>query len=191
MQAQPALPLGTGSPNRPARSKKSKIMLSKAAITAIVSLVGLAGVLAWRVREGRSAVTLKKIIMPPLGMATGFCMFMVPMCRIPFLWGLIAFLIGAVVLAYPLLLTSDLHYQNGVIMMKRSSAFFSVIIVLALVRYLARGYFDRFLNLEQTGALFYLLAFGMIVRWRAKLYFAYRALTSGPAVPAPEEASAD
>jgi membrane protein CcdC involved in cytochrome C biogenesis len=158
-------------------------MLSKPVITAVVSLIGLAGVLAWRVREGRSAVTLKKIVMPPLGMATGFCMFFVPQCRVPFLWGLGAFLIGAIVLAYPLLLTSDLHYQNGVIMMKRSSAFFSVIIVLAVVRYLARGYFDRFLNLEQTGALFYLLAFGMILRWRAKLYFAYRALTAGTPLP--------
>jgi len=168
-------------------------MLSTPLITAVVSLVGLAGVLAWRVREGRSAVTLKKIVMPPLGMATGFCMFLVPQCRIPWDWGLAAFLIGAVVFAYPLLLTSDLHLKDGVIMMKRSSAFFAVIIVLALVRYLARGYFDRYLSLLQTGALFYLLAFGMIVRWRLKLLFAYRALTAPTASTssAPESASAD
>jgi membrane protein CcdC involved in cytochrome C biogenesis len=166
-------------------------MLSTPVITAVVSVVGLAGVLAWRVREGRSAVTLKKIIMPPLGMATGFCMFLYPPCRVPFTWGLVAFLIGAVIFAYPLLLTSDLHYQNGIIMMKRSSAFFSVIIVLALVRYLARGYFDRFLSIEQTGALFYLLAFGMILRWRAKLFLAYRALTAAPALPtAPQQVRA-
>ena len=111
-----------------------------------------------------------------------------------FPWGLGAFLIGAIVLAYPLLLTSDLHRQNGVIMMKRSSAFFAVIIVLAVARYLARGFFDRFLTLEQTGALFYLLAFGMIVRWRLKLLLAWRALTAEPALasgtPTPEEAPA-
>jgi membrane protein CcdC involved in cytochrome C biogenesis len=155
-------------------------MLSKTVLTAIVSLFGLCGVLLWRLREGRTAVTLKKIVMPPLGMATGFCMFFAPVCRIPFVWGLAAFLTGALLLAWPLLLTSDLHWQNGVIMMKRSSAFFAVIIVLAVIRYAARNYFDRFMTLEQTGALFYLLAFGMILRWRAKLYFAYRALTSGP-----------
>jgi membrane protein CcdC involved in cytochrome C biogenesis len=159
-------------------------MLSRTVLTAIVSLAGLCAVLLWRVREGRAAVTLKKIIMPPLGMATGFCMFFAPMCRIPLSWGVGAFLIGAIILAIPLLLTSDLHYQNGVIMMKRSSAFFAVIIVLAVVRYAARNYFDRFLTLEQTGVLFYLLAFGMILRWRAKLYFAYRALTSTPLPPA-------
>ncbi len=169
-------------------------MLSTPVITAVVSVVGLVGVLFWRVREGRSAVTLKKIVMPPLGMATGFSMFFYPPCRVAWDWGLAAFLIGAIVLAYPLLITSDLHRQNGVIMMKRSSMFFAVIIVLALVRYLARGYFDRFLSLEQTGAIFYLLAFGMILRWRLKLLMAYRALTSGGAAagtPAAEQASAD
>lgn len=168
-------------------------MRSTPLITAVVSLIGLAGVLAWRIREGRSAVTLKKIIMPPLGMATGFCMFFYPPCRIPFLWGLGAFLIGAIILAYPLLLTSDLHRQNGVIMMKRSSAFFAVIIVLAVVRYLARGFFDRFLTLEQTGALFYLLAFGMILRWRLKLLLAWRALTAEPVLVArtPAEEAAE
>jgi membrane protein CcdC involved in cytochrome C biogenesis len=160
-------------------------------VTAAASLVGMAAVLAWRVREGRSVVTLKKIVMPPAGMATGFSMFFFPAFRVPLAWGLAAFLIGAIVFAYPLLATSDLHMENGEIRMKRSSAFFAVIVVLAVVRYLARGYFDTFLSIEQTGALFYLLAFGMILRWRAKLYLAYRALTAGPALGAaalPEEA---
>jgi membrane protein CcdC involved in cytochrome C biogenesis len=159
-------------------------MVSTPALTAAVSLIGLAGVLAWRVREGRSVVTLKKIVMPPLGMATGFCMFFYPPCRVPFLWGLAAFLIGAVLFAVPLLLTSDLHLHNGEIRMKRSSAFFAVIIILAVIRWAARGYFDSFLSLEQTGAIFYLLAFGMILRWRLKLLLAYRALTATPALAA-------
>jgi membrane protein CcdC involved in cytochrome C biogenesis len=168
-------------------------MVASPFITAVVSLAGLAGVLAWRVREGRTAVTMKKIVMPPVGMATGFCMFIVPSFRVPWAWGLCAFLAGAILFALPLLLTSDLHLQNGVIMMKRSSAFFAVVIALAVVRYLARDYFDRFLSLEQTGALFYLLAFGMILRWRVKLFFAYRALTNAPALgaaQAPEQAAA-
>jgi membrane protein CcdC involved in cytochrome C biogenesis len=166
-------------------------VVSTPALTALVSLIGLAGVLTWRVREGRSVVTLKKIVMPPLGMATGFCMFIYPPCRVPFLWGLAAFLIGAVLFAVPLLLTSDLHLHNGEIRMKRSSAFFAVIIVLAVVRWAARGYFDRVLSLEQTGAIFYLLAFGMILRWRLKLFLAYRALAaknSLSAAPTPEQA---
>lgn len=164
------------------------------AFTVVVSLVGLAGVLLWRVREGRTVVTAKKLLIPPIGMATGFCMFFVPAFRIPLAWGLASFVIGYLLLAWPLLATSSLHRHGDQIRMKRSGAFFAVVIVLAIVRYIARDYFDRFLTYEQTGALFYLLAFGMIVRWRIKLYSAYRALVAGAAPtvhPAKEAAAAD
>jgi len=153
-------------------------MVSSPVLTAVVSVVGLCGVLAWRVREGRTAMTLKKIVMPPLGMSTGFCMFFVPAFRVPWMWGIGAFVVGAMVLAWPLLLTSSLRREGDVIMMKRSAAFFAVVIVLAAVRYFARAYFDKVLTLEQTGALFFVLAFGMILRWRANLFFAYRRLTA-------------
>ncbi len=155
-------------------------MLSSTEITAVVSVAGLCGVLFWRVREGRTAVTAKKLLLPPLGMSTGFCMFFVPDFRFPWLWGLCAFAIGATLLAFPLTATSSLRRDGDVIMMKRSGAFFAVVVVLALVRYLARGFFDSFLTLEQTGGLFFVLAFGMIVHWRANLFLKYRALTSAP-----------
>ncbi len=142
-----------------------------------VSLLGLVAVLTWRVREARSAVSLKKIVMPPLGMATGFSMFVVPAFRVPFAWALGAIAVGAVALAYPLLLTSRLVRQGNVVMMQRSNAFFAVILALAAIRLLARGYFDTLLTAQQTGALFYLLAFGMIVRWRARMLLEFRRLS--------------
>jgi membrane protein CcdC involved in cytochrome C biogenesis len=145
---------------------------------AIASVLGAGAVLVWRIKEGRSAVTLKTIVIPPLGMATGFCMFIVPAFRIPWLWALGAFLIGAILLAWPLLATSRLHREGDTVIMKRSSMFIVVIIVLAAVRILARGYFDRLLTVEQTGALFFVLAFGMILRWRANMLLEYRTLTT-------------
>jgi membrane protein CcdC involved in cytochrome C biogenesis len=147
--------------------------------SAVIALAGLSAVLVWRVREGRTAVTPRKILIPPLGMATGFCMFLVPAFRVPWSWAAVAFLVGAVVLAYPLLLTSRLERAGDAIMMKRSGAFFAVVIVLFIIRYGARSYFDRLLTLEQTGGLFFILAFGMILRWRASMFRQYRALTAG------------
>lgn len=144
----------------------------------LVSLVGLTGVLVWRVREGRTAVTTRKILMPPVGMSTGFFMFVEPAFRVPILWAVVAFAVGAVALAYPLLLTSRLERVGDAIMMKRSGVFFAVVIALALIRYLARGYLNSLLTLEQTGGLFFILAFGMIVRWRMSMFFEYRALTT-------------
>ena len=166
-------------------------MLSKTVFTAIVSLLGLCAVLLWRIREGRTAVTARKLLIPPMGMATGFCMFFVPAFRFPLTWAIGAFLTGAILLAWPLLATSSLRREGDAIMMKRSGAFFAVIIVLAAVRYFARGYFDSILTLEQTGGLFFVLAFGMILRWRLSLYLSYRALTAAEprSHPALEEAT--
>jgi membrane protein CcdC involved in cytochrome C biogenesis len=146
--------------------------------SAVGSLVGLVGVMAWRIREGRTAVTIPKIIIPPLGMATGFCMFFVPQFRVPLLWAAIAFLAGAILLAYPLLITSRLEREGEAIMMRRSGAFFLVVVVLAAIRYFARGYFDSVLTIEQTAGLFFILAFGMILRWRLRMLSQFRALTA-------------
>jgi membrane protein CcdC involved in cytochrome C biogenesis len=146
--------------------------------TAVGSVVGLIAVMAWRIREGRTAVTIRKIIIPPLGMATGFSMFVVPGFRVPWAWGAFAFLIGAIFLAYPLLITSRLVRDGDSIMMKRSNAFFAVVIALAAIRYFARGYLDSLLSMQQTAALFFVLAFGMIVRWRMRMLQEYRTLTA-------------
>ncbi len=147
---------------------------------AVTSAFGAIVVIIWRIREGQTPVTLKKILIPPAGMATGFSMFFVPLFRIPWLWALVSFLIGAIFLAWPLLRTSRLHREGEVIMMKRSSMFLVVIIVLAAIRFAARGYFDRIMTVEQTGALFFILAFGMILRWRMNMFFQYRNLTAIP-----------
>ena len=88
------------------------------------ALLGAIAVLLWRIREGRTPVTARKILIPPAGMATGFCMFVVPMFRVPWLWALIAFLLGALLLAEPLTRTSSLQRVGDQIMMQRSKAFF-------------------------------------------------------------------
>src|ERR1035438_10867026 len=92
--------------------RKVCFMVASPVITAVVSLAGLCTVLVWRVREGRTAVTARKILIPPLGMATGFCMFFVPAFRFPLTWAIGAFLTGAILLAWPLLATSSLRREG-------------------------------------------------------------------------------
>ncbi|HEX3875430.1 MAG TPA: CcdC protein domain-containing protein, partial [Bryobacteraceae bacterium] len=55
----------------------------------------------------------------------------------------------AVALADPLLVTSRLVRQGDIILMQRSNAFFIVIIVLAAIRLLSRGYLDTVLTVER------------------------------------------
>ena len=142
------------------------------------AILGFFAVLAWRIREGRTAVTTRKIVIPPMGMATGFCMFLVPAFRVPWLFAAVAFLLGAILLAYPLVRTSRLAYVGDEVMMHRSPSFFIVMIVLAIVRILAHSYLDTIMSIQQTAGLFFILAFGMILRWRVSMLLEYRRLTS-------------
>jgi membrane protein CcdC involved in cytochrome C biogenesis len=140
------------------------------------TLVGTAGVLAWRVRETRRPVTLAAIVMPPIGMSTGFAMFAVPATRVPPSWALAAFLVGALAFAYPLVHTSELTRDGDAIVLKRSKAFLWILLGLVAVRLALRGWVEEHVTTMQTGALFFVLAFGMILPWRLAMLRRYRDL---------------
>jgi membrane protein CcdC involved in cytochrome C biogenesis len=142
------------------------------------ALIGTVAILAWRVRESRRPVSLRSLVIPPLGMSTGFSMFVVPAFRIPLMWGVIAFVLGAFVFAYPLVATPQLTVEDGLIMMRRSRWFLVVILALAAVRLGLREYISSIISVQQTAGLFFVLAFGMIVRWRTTLLMEYRRLTT-------------
>jgi membrane protein CcdC involved in cytochrome C biogenesis len=146
--------------------------------TLVGSLVGAGVVLVWRIRETKRPVTAPKILIPPLGMATGFCMFIVPEMRVPVLWGLAAFAAGAVFLSHPLIRTSSLTREGDAIMMRRSRAFLGILLGLVALRLLLRAYVERYVSAPQTAALFFLLAFGMLLPWRITMLLRYRKLVA-------------
>src|SRR5690349_170712 len=121
--------------------------------------------MVWRVRETTRPVTVKKIVIPPLAMSTGHFMFLAPQTRIPASWALAAFALGAAVFSYPLIHTSTLARSGDTVMLQRSRAFLAILIGLVAVRLIARSYVERYVDTIQTGSIFFLLAFGMIVRW--------------------------
>jgi membrane protein CcdC involved in cytochrome C biogenesis len=144
--------------------------------SAVGAVIGLFIVLLWRLREGRRPVKRRTILIPPLGMATGFCMFLAPAFRVPLTWGIGAFLIGVLLLSLPLIHTSKLVIEGDTVLMQRSKFFFVVVLALAAVRYFARGYIGHIISIQQTAGLFFILAFGMILAWRASMYFEYQKL---------------
>ncbi len=145
--------------------------------TLIGSLVGGAAVLAWRIRETQRPVTAVKILAPPLGMTTGFSMFLVPQTRVPFAWGLAAFLVGALFLSYALVPASALTRHGDAILLRRSRAFLVILLALVAVRLAARSYVEKYVDAVQTGSLFFLLAYGMLLPWRVVMFLRYRTLT--------------
>jgi membrane protein CcdC involved in cytochrome C biogenesis len=147
-------------------------------ILRVSPIVGGIVILAWRVRETRVPVTTKSILIPPAAMSTGFFMFIAPMMRIPWTWAIAALLLGAFALSLPLLHSTRLEQRDGVVYMRRSPAFLAILLALLAVRLLLHDYIGHLISPLQTAAVFYLLAFGMIVRWRWTMHRQYDAIMS-------------
>ena len=87
-----------------------------------------------------------------------------------------AFAAGALFFSYPLIHTSRMVRQGDVILMKRSTAFLVILLGLFAVRLLARQYVEQYVSIPQTGALFFIVAFGMLLPWRVAMFASYRGL---------------
>lgn len=149
-----------------------------ALLPGLVAAAGAAVVLAWRLRETRRPVTARSILLPPLGMSTGFSMFLLHDFRVPWLWAVGALSAGALLLAVPLIRTSALALHEDTVVMRRSNAFIAVLLGLIAVRLLLRNQVADILPARQTAGVFFILAFGMIARWRAWMWVEYRRLTT-------------
>jgi len=156
----------------------------------VATLAGAVVMLAWRAHEGRRAVTPRSILIPPLGMSTGFSMFAAPATRVPATWALIALALGVFVFAIPLVKTSRLVRQGDQVLVERSRAFVAILLALVAVRFALRTTVEQYVSPLQTGALFYLLAFGAIVRWRVAMWLDYRRLVSAPDIAGTEPSPA-
>lgn len=139
----------------------------------VMSLLAGTALMILRVRAARRPTTLKKIIMPPIGMATGFVMFALPAMHIPWLWAISAWGTGLLIFAFPLIVTTRMERREQDIYLIRSKAFIFIMVSLLLARLTMHGMVEKYLSIAQTGALFFLLAFGMIVPWRLAMISEY------------------
>jgi len=141
-----------------------------------VSIVAGAAIITLRMKASNKPTNLRKIIIPPLGMSTGFLMFVVPQTHVSLLWALCALAAGMLLFAPPLIATSHFERIGDQIYMRRSRMFIYIIIGLFIVRIALHDVVERHVSVMQTGALFFLLAFGMLVPWRLAMMLRYRQL---------------
>lgn len=134
-----------------------------------------------RMKASHRPVTIRKILIPPLGMSTGFLMFVVPETHVPWLWALIALLVGWFIFSYPLIRSTKFERINGEIFATRSRSFVFILLGLLAVRLILHEVIQRYVTIPQTGGLFFLLAFGMIVRWRVYMYKHYQEVIAADA----------
>ncbi|TYP75559.1 CcdC family protein [Paenibacillus methanolicus] len=146
----------------------------------LMSLLVGGGIIAMRLRAANRPVSLRKIIIPPLAMSTGFLMFAVPDTRVPWLWALYAFAAGAILFAYPLIRTSRLERQGGEVVLKRSKTFIVILLALFIIRLLLHDVLEQVVSIPQTAGLFFILAFGMILVWRLAMLRIFLRLANQP-----------
>ena len=146
-------------------------------------IFGGIAMLAWRVRETRVPVTWRAIVIPPIAMSSAFFMFLSPLMRIPWAWAVVSFVLGLRVLSWPLVRSSRLELREGVVYMQRSRAFLGMLLGLLAIRLALHDYIGHLVSPLQTASLFYLAAFGMIIRWRVGMYVQYQRIVAAATPP--------
>ena len=131
-----------------------------------------------RIKAAGKPTNAKKILIPPLGMSTGFLMFLYPPVHIPWSWAIASFLIGALFLSIPLIHTSKFELIDGKVYLKRSKAFIMILFILFIIRMSLHTYIEHIISYYQTASLFFILAFGMLLPWRLAMYIQYKKLLS-------------
>ncbi|WP_188613812.1 CcdC family protein [Lysinibacillus alkalisoli] len=128
-----------------------------------------------RMRSAKKPVNAKKIIIPPFAMSTGALMFISPYFRVAPLQILEAAIVG-MLFSIVLIMTSKFEVRGTAIFMKRSKAFFFILMALLLIRLVAKGVLSSSIDVGELGGMFWILAFFMILPWRIAMLIQFKRL---------------
>ena len=143
----------------------------------VVSLLMVIVVNLVRLRNTKKPAVGKKIILPPLFMATGASMFILPMFR-PTLPELISSVVMGMLFSIILMKTSKFEIRDNQIYLQRSKLFLVALIGLVALRMIMKIILAETIHIEpaQMSGIFFILAFSMILPWRISMYIGFRKL---------------
>jgi len=148
-------------------------------ISTIGMIIAACAVIIVRLRAAKTPTSIARILMPPIGMSSGFLMFLYPKTHMPVVWLIFAFAAGAILFSYPLIRTSKFERIGNDIYLRRSQAFIIILFVILVVRTLLHSFVEEWVSIAQTAALFFVLAFGMLLPWRIAMFLQYQKLIKG------------
>jgi membrane protein CcdC involved in cytochrome C biogenesis len=146
-----------------------------AIVSSTIAVLIACTVIFIRIKASQKPTNAKKIILPPIFMSTGALMFLHPMFRVTKTELIEALLLGGIFSIF-LIKTSRFEIKNNDIYLKRSKAFFFILVGLLAVRLVLKSYLSRTIDYGELSGMFWLLAFGMIVPWRIAMYLSYKKL---------------
>lgn len=128
-----------------------------------------------RMRAQKKPVNARKIIIPPIAMSTGAFMFLFEEFRVAPLQILEASAIG-LLFSTVLIATSKFEVREGDVYLKRSKAFFFILVGLLVLRIILKLIFSSSFDVGELGGMFWILAFAMILPWRLAMLYKYKKL---------------
>lgn len=126
-----------------------------------------------RLKASHQPTSVKKIVLPPMMMATGGLMFIFPQFQLNWIQALEALGIG-MIFSILLIKTSAFTIRGRDIYLTPSKSFTFILFGLLIARLLMKMMIGSQLTLGETGGLFFLLAFGMISTWRITMLYQYK-----------------
>ncbi|MBC2722779.1 CcdC family protein [Desulfosporosinus sp.] len=143
----------------------------------VVSILMVIVVNLVRLRNTKKPAVAKKIILPPIFMATGGSMFILPMFR-PTLLELISSVVMGMLFSVILIKTSKFEIRENKIYLLRSKLFLAALISLVALRMIGKIVLAETIHIDpaQMSGIFFILAFSMILPWRISMYIEFRRL---------------
>ena len=141
----------------------------------LVAFLMSAVVIFIRVKAQKYPVNTKKIILPPLFMATGALMYVVPYFRLTGLEILESVIVGFIFSSI-LIFTSHFEVKNQQIYLKKSKAFPIILVSLLIMRTILKVYIGNSVHPGELAGMFFLLAFSMLLPWRVAMLLRYRSI---------------
>ncbi|EHQ90940.1 CcdC family protein [Desulfosporosinus youngiae] len=143
----------------------------------VVSLLMVVVVNLVRLRNTKKPAAARTIILPPLFMATGAGMFILPMFR-PTLLELISSVVMGMLFSIILIKTSKFEIRDNQIYLQRSKLFLAALIGLVALRMTGKIVLAETINIDpaQMSGIFFILAFSMILPWRISMFMEFRKL---------------
>ncbi|MFD3445638.1 CcdC family protein [Microbacteriaceae bacterium 4G12] len=150
-------------------------MKNIALLSSAVAIFMAVSVMFIRIKAAKKPASLKKIILPPIFMSTGACMYILPEFRLTSSEIIEAIVVGLFFSIF-LIKTSKFEIRGQEIYLQRSKAFIFILVGLLVVRVGLKTFLSQSISLGQLSGMFFLLAFAMIVSWRIAMYRSYTKL---------------
>jgi len=147
-------------------------------IASLVVSLFMVVVVNWvRLKNTKKPAVAKKIILPPMFMATGASMFILPIFR-PTLLELISSVVMGMLFSIILIKTSRFEIRDNQIYLQRSKLFLVALIGLVALRMIGKIILAETIDIDpaQMSGIFFILAFSMILPWRISMYIGFRRL---------------